>query len=170
MLAGIGNQVAFWWMRCQFYINPNYSAFFSCIHFPLVSLGMLQVQSVMQNVWILLSEQPLTPQKRMGDYYHKHHAGHPCLRGALCEAPRKKHTALFPLNTHMFALHSPHNCCSTNPVVSWGGDSCMGFVKREGTDRDQSFCLSFTESIAFFFPLKRRRKEEKMNDKFRHGY
>lgn len=122
MLAGIGNQVAFWWMRCQFYINPNYSAFFSCIHFPSANLGALQVQSVMQKVWILLSKQPPIPQKRMGDYYHKHHAGHPCLRGALYEAPRKKHTTLFPLNTHMFALLSSHNCCSTNPVVSWGGE------------------------------------------------
>lgn len=120
----------------------------------------------MQKVWILLSWQPLIPWKSMGDYYHNHHAGHPCFRGALCEAPEEKHTVLFPLNTHRFDLLSPRNCCNTNPVLSGRGGGHYGICKKnkkkERMDGDQSFCLSFKEMHRFFSPsLKRRKKEKK---------
>lgn len=118
----------------------------------------------MQKVGILLSRQPLIPWKMMGDYYHNHHAGHPCFRGALCDAPEEKHTVLFPLNTHIFDLLSPWNCCNTNPVLS-GGQGCMGFEKKKKErmlDGDQSFCLSFKEMHRFFpFPEETKEREKR---------
>lgn len=100
----------------------------------------------------------------MGDYYHNHHAGHPCFRGALCEAPEEKHTVLFPLNTHIFDLLSPRNCCNTNPVFSWRGGGCMGFAKKrknERMDGDQSFFLSFKELHRFFSIPEETKEREK---------
>lgn len=150
-LAGIRNQVAFWWTRCQFYIKPSFFVFSTASTF----LGVFLVSSVKQKTWILLSERPLIPQKRMGDYYHNHRTGYPCLRGALCEAPRRKHTVLFLLNTHIFALLSWRNCSSTNISRFWGGGkSCLG--GRE----IRAFVFPSQRSIAFFL-LKRWTKGKK---------
>lgn len=138
-LAGTGNQVALLPVLHQLQLFR----IFSRIRVPRCAPGFKREAERMNPLQRATSD----PSEKDGDYYHNHRAGYPCLRGALCEAPRRKHAVLFPFNTHIFALLSRRNCRSTNTAWSWG--------VRAAWEGGRSKLLSFLQRCIAFFRLKR---------------